>query len=238
MKSALIRMGAGTLAAAALSGCATGTVEGSRPATTIPATTTAGTTQPTTTTTAADGTSSAPSFEMPVYGVEPTTTRVLAPGEVTCPPPSGRTVTVHSAVPGSPTLTVGVPEGFSEVTSHGDGVRLTGPAGMTAEITLTPTSRDARDDFERYSDDRVAKYPINSVSVLPGDLCGYSGQKLMGMLAEQPGKATDYADRIVHLWTNSGDFLAVVRLDAPGKTPGFDEARSAMLADFGITMPG
>lgn len=234
MTPALIRWGIGTLAVAALSACATSTVEGSHAATTIPGTTTADATQPQTTTTKSD----APSFEMPVYGVEPTTTRVLTPGEVTCPPPAGRTVTVHSSAPGSPTLTVGVPEGFSEATSHGDGVRLTGPAGMTAEITLTPTTRDARDDFERYSDDRVKKYPINSVSVLPGDLCGYSGQKLMGMLAEQPGKATDYADRIVHLWTNSGDFLAVVRLEAPGETPGFDDARSAMLADFGVTMPG
>ncbi|MFV8053732.1 hypothetical protein [Mycobacterium sp. 48b] len=179
-----------------------------------------------------------PEFAMPVYGVEPTTTRVLASSEVTCPPPAGPTVTVKSQAPGSPSLTVAVPEGFTEVTPHAAAVRLTGPAGMAAEVTLTPTTRTARADFEHYADDRVAKYPINSVSVLPGDLCGYSGQKLMGVLAERPGKGIEYADRVVHVWTNQGAFLAVVRLEAPSDTPGFDEASSAMLADFGITMPG
>ncbi|MCV7365295.1 hypothetical protein H7K19_27510 [Mycolicibacterium neworleansense] len=147
-------------------------------------------------------------------------------------------MTADSQAPGSPSLTVAVPEGFTEVTPHAAAVRLTGPAEMTAEITLTPTTRTARADFEHYADERVAKYPINSVSVLPGDLCGYSGQKLMGMLAEQPGKSIEYADRIVHVWTNDGAFLAVVRLEAPSGTPGFDEASSKMLADFGITMPG
>ena len=175
---------------------------------------------------------------MPAYGVEPTTTRVLSPGEVTCPPPPGPTVTAGSQAPGSPTLTVAVPEGFTEVTPHAAAVRLTGLAGMTAEITLTPTTRTARADFEQYADDRVAKHSISSVSVLPGDLCGYSGQKLTGILAEQPGKGIEYADRIVHVWTNQGAFLAVVRLEAPSETPGFDDASSAMLADFGITMPG
>ncbi|MDT0270926.1 hypothetical protein RM844_32130, partial [Streptomyces sp. DSM 44915] len=52
-------------------------------------------------------------FAVPAYGVEPTTTRVLAPGEVTCPPPPGPTVTAGSQAPGSPTLTVAVPEGFT-----------------------------------------------------------------------------------------------------------------------------
>ncbi|OHU05848.1 hypothetical protein BKG60_26685 [Mycobacterium syngnathidarum] len=141
-------------------------------------------------------------------------------------------------MPGSPTLTVEIPAGFTEVTSHGEGAKLAGPAGMTVEITLSPTNKDAKDAFAQYSDDRVAKYPINSVSVIPGDLCGYSGQELIGILAEQPGKGTEYADRIVHLWTGSGDYLAVVRLEAPSGTAGFDEARPAVLADFGITMPG
>nr|MDT0523845.1 hypothetical protein [Streptomyces sp. DSM 41633] len=124
------------------------------------------------------------------------------------------------------------------VTPHAAAVRLTGPAGMTAEITLTPTTRTARADFQRYADDRVSKYPINSVSVLPGDLCGYSGQKLMGTLAEQPGRGIRYADRIVHIWTNDGAFLGAVRVEAPGVTADFDQTSSAMLADFGITMPG
>lgn len=230
MNAMLTRCGIGVLALTALSGCGGGPTERPGAATTSTSATAA---EPTTPTTSEDE----PSFEMPVYGVEPTTTRALAPGEVTCPPPAGRTVTVHSSAPGSPTLTVGIPEGFAEETADGEGVRLAGPAGMTAHITLTPTTRNARDAFTQYSVDRVAKFSIHSVSVIPGDLCGYSGQELIGILAEQPGKGNEYADRIVHVWTNSGDFMAVVRLEAPSGTPGFDEARTAMLADFGITMP-
>lgn len=233
MRVNAIRMGVGTLTLLALSACGSGvdladplasTTMAAAPVTTLPMTT--------------PMRERPPEFAMPAYGVEPTTTRVLAASEVTCPPPAGATVTAGSQAPGSPSLTVAVPEGFTEVTPHAAAVRLTGPAGMTAEITLTPTTRTARADFEHYADDRVAKYPINSVSVLPGDLCGYSGQKLMGVLAERPGTRIRYADRIVHVWTNDGAFLAVVRLEAPSETPGFDEAGSAMLADFGITMPG
>ncbi|MFV8242480.1 hypothetical protein [Mycolicibacterium peregrinum] len=233
MRGKAIRVGTGALTLLALSGCGGGidiadplasTTTPTGPVTTLPMTTPQ---------------RERPSeFAVPAYGVEPTTTRVLSPGEVTCPPPPGPTVTAGSQAPGSPTLTVAVPEGFTEVTPHAAAVRLTGLAGMTAEITLTPTTRTARADFEQYADDRVAKHSISSVSVLPGDLCGYSGQKLTGILAEQPGKGIEYADRIVHVWTNQGAFLAVVRLEAPSETPGFDDASSAMLADFGITMPG
>lgn len=237
MKATLIQLGTGAIAVAALAACGSSPADGPRAATTIPTATPADATPPRTTTTSADETS-APSFEMPVYGVEPTTSRALAPAEVTCASPAGPTVTVHSSVPDSPVLTVAIPEGFTEVTSHADGAQLAGPAGMTVEITLSPTNKDAKDAFAQYSDDRVAKYPINSVSVIPGDLCGYSGQELIGILAEQPGKGTEYADRIVHLWTNSGDYLAAVRLEAPSGTAGFDETRPAVLADFGITMPG
>lgn len=227
-------MGVGALAVVAMVGCANGGPVNSpvAPATTVAA--------PVTTAPAVTTSSSrpAPEFALPAYGVEPTTTRALAAGEITCPPPPGPTVTAGSQAPGSPTLTVAVPEGFTEVTPHAAAVRLTGLAGMTAEITLTPTTRTARADFEQYADDRVAKHSISSVSVLPGDLCGYSGQKLMGVLADRPGKGTRYADRIVHVWTNGGDFLAAVRVEAPSGTPEFDQASSAMLADFGITMPG
>lgn len=232
MRVNAIRIGVGVFALAALSGCSgsvvkdplASTTTAAAPVTTLPV--------------ATPPRERPPAFAVPAYGVEPTTTRVLTAGEVTCPAPAGPTVTVGSQAPSSPALSVAVPEGFTEVKPHAAAVKLTGPAGMTAEITLTPTTLTARAAFEQYGDDRVAKYPINSVSVLPGDLCGYSGQELMGMLAEQPGKGIEYADRIVHIWTNSGDFLAVLRLEAPTETPGFDEARSAMLADFGITMPG
>lgn len=224
----------GVLAVAAIAGCGAG---GTITTSTAPATTVAApvTTLPSTTTSPSEP---VPEFALPAYGVEPTTTRALAPGEVTCPIPGGPTVTVRSAVPGSPVLTMRIPEGFTELPPHAQAVRLAGPAGLTVELTLTPTDRDAEAAFKQYSDDRVSKYPINSVSVLPGDLCGYSGQKLMGTLAEQPGRGIRYADRIVHIWTNNGAFLGAVRVEARGATADFDQTSSAMLADFGITMPG
>lgn len=226
-----VAMGMGALAIAATAGCAGPVDRSTDPSTTVAA--------PVTTDPAVTTTSSrlAPEFALPAYGIEPTTTRALTPGEVTCPSPNGRTVTVRSPAPGSPTLTVGIPEGFTEARPDGETVRLTGPAGMAAEITVSSTTRDAQDAFDQYSNDRVATFSIHSVSVLPGDLCGYSGQELTGMLAEQPGKGIEYADRIIHVWTDSGDFLAAVRLEAPSGTPGFDEVRPVMLADFGIAMP-
>lgn len=227
-------MGVGALAVVGMVGCGNDAPVNSpvAPATTVAA--------PVTTAPAATTSSSrpAPEFALPAYGVEPTTRRALAAGEITCPPPDGPTVTVRGPAPGSPTLTIGIPDGFTEVEPHEETVRLAGPAGVRAEIRLAPTTADAQDAFDQYSNERVAKFAINSVSVLPGDLCGYSGQKLMGTLADQPGKGTQYADRIVHVWTNSGDFLAAVRVEAPSGTPEFDQASSAMLADFGITMPG
>lgn len=233
MKPVVTRIGAAVSVVVAATGCGGGSrvVEGpfastvtAAPVTTLPATT--------------SPSRVLPEFAVPAYGIEPTTRRALAPGEVTCPAPPGPTVAVRSPEPGSPELTVAVPDGFTEVTPRAETVRLTGPAGMSAEIALTPTTLRAEDDFRRYSDDRVANSPINSLSVLPGDLCGYSGQKLMGILADRPGEGIEYADRIVHLWTDGGTFLAVLRLEAPGETPGFEQAQSAMFTDFGITMPG
>ncbi len=231
MRTRAIRMGAGAVALTLLAGCGSGVVKDPYSSTDGAATTTSVTTLPVATPPREWPSGAA----APIDGLVPTTTRVLASGEVTCPPPAGPTVTVRSPAPGSPTLTVAVPEGFTEVTPHAAAVRLTGPTGMAAEITLTPTTSTARAAFEQYTDARAGDSPVNSVSALPGDLCGYSGQKLTGVLAD---KGTDFADRIVHLWTNSGDFLAVVRLEAPSGTPGFDEAESQMLDDFGIAMPG
>ena len=101
-------------------------------------------------------------------------------------------------------------------------------------VTIAPTTLE-RSGRRSSSTPTTAprRTTINSVSVLPGELCGYSGQKLMGILADQPGQGIDYADRIVHVWTDSGDFLIAVHVEAPTGTAGFDAAESVMLADFG-----
>lgn len=63
-------------------------------------------------------------------------------------------------------------------------------------------------------------------------MCGYSGQRIGGLL-----DGDDFADRIVHVGTGSGDFLLVVALQGPSGAGDFGAARSALLADFGVRLP-
>mgnify|MGYP000715222477 FL=1 len=136
-------------------------------------------------------------------------------------------------------MILGLPDGFAPAADpQGDiALNLTGPDGRTGTVTITPTTLDAAAAFQAYGDDRTKGSEISSLSVLPGDLCGYSGQELMGMLADKPGQGVEFADRVVHVWTNDGDFLIAIRLQAPQGTS-LDSAKEVLLADFGIRMPG
>jgi hypothetical protein len=178
---------------------------------------------------------------LPPYGVVETTKHPVTAGETTCAPDSAPTgtVEVRGAAPGAPIVTIAVPEGFAPgAPGQGDvALNLTGPDGMTGTVTIAPTTLDAAAAFQKYADERTADYEISSVSVLPGELCDYSGQELMGTLADHPGQGIDYADRVIHVWTNDGDFLIALRLEAPNGTAGLDTAKSVMLADFGVRMP-
>jgi len=194
----------------------------------------------------AAGTAEAPSsaedhHRLPEYGVVETSKQPLTAGAVTCEPadPPANTAEARGSGPGAPIVTIGVPDGFAAgAPGQGDvALNLTGPDGMTAAVRIAPTTLDPAAAFRQYSDDRTAGHEINSVSVLPGELCGYSGQELMGMLADQPGHGVDYADRVVHVWTNERDYLVAVQVQAPNGTPGLDAAKSVLLADFGIRMP-
>lgn len=233
------RFTSAVLAATALAGC-TRTVEGPvaepQPATAV--TTTAA--RPTSAT-ASEAPEVADPHALPTYGVLETTKRPVAAGELTCEPdsPPAHPVEARSAAPGSPTVIIGLPDGFAPgAAPQGDvALNLTGPDGLTATVTITPTTLDAANAFDKYDDDRTKGSPISSLSVLPGDLCGYSGQELMGMLADQPGQGIEYGDRLVHVWTNDGDFLVAVAVQGPDGSPGLDAAKSVLLEDFGIRMP-
>lgn len=176
---------------------------------------------------------------LPDYGLVPPAPRRLEPGEVTCPAPEAATlVEVRADAPGSPIATIAVPDGFTADRLSGIGsLTLSGPNGMVGDITMAPTGPDARAVFADYLNQRAA-VPINTVSVQPGQLCGYSGQMLSGFLADEPGRGADFADRIVHVPTVDAAFLVAIRLEAPPGTAGFAAARSVLLADFGIRMPG
>ncbi len=65
----------------------------------------------------------------------------------------------------------------------------------------------------------MAVSPVSSVSVLPADLCGYSGQKLMGAWSDNPQQSVEFVDRIAHIWTDTDNYLVAVHAQAPAGTP-------------------
>ena len=117
------------------------------------------------------------------------------------------------------------------------GARLDGPHGMSATVTIAATQLDPAAAFTEYADRVMAESAVSSVSVLPGPLCGYSGQKLMGVWSDTPQNAVEFADRIVHVWTNTKDYLVAVHVQAPTGTAGFDAVSSLLTEDFEIGIP-
>jgi len=177
----------------------------------------------------------------PVPGVVST---APAPAGSICAPenvPPVRTVAQVSD-PGAPTATVGVPDGWSMSSGDGDpeGARLEGPEGMEAIVTITPTPLDPAAAFREYTDFLTRDATVSTVSLLPGEMCGYSGQKLLGMLSDG-AQAVEYQDRIVHVGVPTGTanqaYLIVVHVEAPSGTPGFDAAASVLTEDFEIGLP-
>ena len=137
----------------------------------------------------------------------------------------------------SPTLRASYTLGWWQNSSQGRPQSyLTGPDGLTGTVKITPTPQDAAAAFQGYADARTAGHEFNSVSILPDELCGYSGQKLMGVLADKPGSGNDYVDRIVHVWTNNGDYLIALQLQGPAGSKGIDAAKPVLLGDFGIRL--
>ncbi len=142
--------------------------------------------------------------------------------------------------PQAPRITVGVPDGWSMSAGSGDvGGQLAGPGRDGRRRSRSPqTQLDPAAAFRKYADDLMAESAVSSVSVLPGELCGYSGQKLMGAWSDTPQNAVEFEDRIVHVWTNSGNnYLVAVHVQAPTGTRGFDAAAAVLTEDFEIVLP-
>jgi hypothetical protein len=173
-------------------------------------------------------------------GVVPTTRIPVPPNTITCSqpvkPPVGFAVKVDD--PNAPRVTVGVPQGWSMTRGSGDvGGKLAGPGGTSATVTIAKTQLDAAAAFTRYAGDAMAKSSVSIISVVPAELCGYSGQKLTGAWSDTPQNALRFVDRIVHVWTSHGDYLVAVHVQAPAGTPGFDDAASVLTKDFEIGIP-
>ena len=132
--------------------------------------------------------------------------RPIPADTVSCAQPVKPAVTAVAQVsdPAAPKITVAVPDGWSVEPGSGDvGVRMQGPDGMFATVTIAQTKLDPAEAFTEYADKVMAVSAVSSVSVLPAELCGYSGQKLMGAWSDTPQQSVEFLDRIAHIWTNT-----------------------------------
>jgi hypothetical protein len=198
---------------------------------------------PSATATAAPSTRAIPTAESELTepGVVPTTRTSVPAGTVTCeltdPPPDG-VATATVADPAAPKIMVALPAGWS--TGQGDadiGAKLTGPEGIWATVSIAKTTLDPAAAFKQYADDAMGASAVSSVSVLPADLCGYSGQKLLGSWSDAPERAVEFGDRIAHVWTNAGNYLVAVHVQGPASNADFDPFTSPLMNDFGVEIP-
>ena len=170
-----------------------------------------------------------------------TTSRTPVPTDtVSCSQPVKPAVSAVAQVsdPSAPKITVAVPDGWSTEPGSGDiGLRMQGPDGMFATVTIAQTKLDPAEAFTEYADKVMAVSAVSSVSVLPAELCGYSGQKLMGAWSDTPQQSVEFLDRIAHVWTNSDSYLVAVHVQAPAGTDGFDAASTVLIEDFAVGIP-
>jgi hypothetical protein len=175
----------------------------------------------------------------PAPGVVPTA-QTPAPAGAPCIPAELPPVRVTAQVSdaAAPTATVAVPPGWSMSAGDADpeGARLEGPDDMEAVVLIQPAVQDPETAFREWVDFLTADATVSTVSTLPGELCGYSGQKLMGNLADDT-QSVQYRDRLVHVGTAGQAYLIVVHAEAPAGTTGFDEAASLLTGDFEIALP-
>lgn len=176
----------------------------------------------------------------PTMGVVPTIPDTVPPNALAClsTPAPGTPVTARIVDDAAPRITLSLPEGWTAAPGQGGvAVALTGPDGMSGRVDVTETKLDPVAAFDKYSNDITAGSPISSVSVMPADFCGYSGQRMMGLVDGGDQGNRSFEDRVTHIWTNTNDYLIAIHVGAPPDTAGFDAATSVLLADFSITIP-
>lgn len=172
-------------------------------------------------------------------GILPTA-RTPVPANHVCQPADRPQVGVTASVsdPAAPKITVALPTDWSTMKGTGDvGAELSGPNGVWATVTIAKTQVDAATAFGKYEHDAMAAARVSSMSVLPAQLCGYSGQKLLGSWVDADEEEVAFGDRIAHIWTNTNDYLVVVHVQGPADAPGFDPWNSPLMDDFGVVVP-
>lgn len=161
------------------------------------------------------------------------------PAGAPCAPSEMPPVRVEAEIsePAAPKAIVGVPDGWSMASAPG-GARLEGSDGMWATVTIAPTSPEPEVAFRTYTDDLTEETTVSTVSMLPEDLCGYRGQRLMGVLDKSGTPQTvEYKARIVHVPTAGEAYLIAVYIEAPTGTAAFDAAATLVTGDFEIDLP-
>jgi len=108
---------------------------------------------------------------------------------------------------------------------------------MTAFVSVAATTLDPEAAFRDYTDKIMAQSAVSSVSVLPAELCQYSGQKLMGAWSDTPQNAVEFFDRVAHVWTNTTNYLVAIHVEAPTGVDALDAASAAITDDVEITIP-
>ena len=173
-------------------------------------------------------------------GVVPTIQVPVPVDAVTCAAPGkpGTVITAAVSDPTAPKITVALPPGWNSSPGSGDvGARMDGPDGMSATVTIAPSGLDPAAAFRDYTDRVMSQSPVSSVSILPGELCDYSGQKLMGAWSDTPQNSIQFVDRIVHVWTNTKNFLVSVHVQAPTGVGQLDAAGKLLTEDFEVRLP-
>lgn len=166
-----------------------------------------------------------------VPGVAPTP---ATSSDEDCAPSAPPAVPVDVRIddPAAPTVVVGAPQEWTTTPSP-DGATLTGPENMSATVTITATPLDAAAAFRGYADDLTAKTTMSTLSLLPAETCGYSGQKLMGMLGGVTPGSVLYQARIVHV----PGYLIAVYVEAPTDTADFDAVAPVLTEGLRIGLP-
>lgn len=176
----------------------------------------------------------------PEPGILPTLQVPIPAGTVTCPlpPEPGDAVETSVSDPQAPKITVALPDGWSLAPGSGDiAATLTGPEAMSATVTIARTTRDPAAAFRDYTDRIMATAAVSTVSVLPAELCDYSGQKLMGAWSDTSEKSVEFRDRIVHIWTNTANYLVSVHVEAPSGVDALDAAGARLTGDPQVEIP-
>lgn len=176
----------------------------------------------------------------PEPGVLPTLQVPVPAGTVTCPLPPDPGVAVETTVsdPQAPRITVGIPVGWSFTRGTGDvAATMAGPERMTATVTIERTELAPAEAFREYADRIMASSAISTVSVLPAELCEYSGQKLMGAFSDTPENSVEFRDRLAHIWTNTANYLVSVHVEAPTGVDALDAAGARLTGDIKVEIP-